>query len=193
MTPGTFSDTHSRAAGFAGNSNIAALMMNLMCAAALKYPLDSRRFDALVLLVGGFGVFTTLSRSGMIAFVLILVCYLLLPFCFRSRKREFEMHSFLPCGCCSDCCSGGSDGYVRGEERRLRGDSPEFVCGRLAEHNIEARSLWNPLHHQPVFDGGSIFRDGTAERLYHSGVCPPRARRICGGFRILSPHCSDRV
>lgn len=93
-TPGSFSDSNSRAAGFAGNPNLASLTMNMMCAAALSYRLDRRRFDTFVLLVGGFGVFATLSRSGILTFAMIVVCYSYFVF-FRGPGRLKRCLSFL--------------------------------------------------------------------------------------------------
>lgn len=74
--PGFFSTVVSRAAGFPGNSNFGALVMVLLCSAALRYQGSrSRLFDAVVLGVGGFGVAITQSRSGLMNFVLLLVLY----------------------------------------------------------------------------------------------------------------------
>ncbi len=93
-TPGTFSDSNSRAAGFAGNPNLASLTMNMMTASALTYRIDRRRFDTFVLLIGGFGVFATLSRSGILTFAMIVVCYSYFVF-FRGPGRMKRCLSFL--------------------------------------------------------------------------------------------------
>ncbi|WP_203568556.1 DegT/DnrJ/EryC1/StrS family aminotransferase [Aestuariimicrobium ganziense] len=43
----------------------------------------------------------------------------------------------------------------------------------LAEHDIEARPLWKPMHLQPVFAGAPSCVDGTSERLFRTGVSLP--------------------
>ena len=43
----------------------------------------------------------------------------------------------------------------------------------LAEHNIEARPLWKPMHLQPVHAHRRAFVDGTSERLFHTGLSLP--------------------
>lgn len=74
--PGTFSNVVARAAGFPENSNFAALATTMVCAGALSYRQNKDRVaDWLTLLVAALGVFGTLSRSGMLEFVILLFFY----------------------------------------------------------------------------------------------------------------------
>lgn len=43
----------------------------------------------------------------------------------------------------------------------------------LARADIEARPLWKPMHAQPVFAGAPAYLDGTADRLFRTGVSLP--------------------
>ena len=43
----------------------------------------------------------------------------------------------------------------------------------LADHNIESRPLWKPMHLQPVFAGAPAVLDGTSEWLFHCGLSLP--------------------
>ena len=43
----------------------------------------------------------------------------------------------------------------------------------LAEHNVEARPLWKPMHLQPVHARHRAFLDGTSERLFNTGISLP--------------------
>ncbi|MBO7259634.1 MAG: DegT/DnrJ/EryC1/StrS family aminotransferase [Paludibacteraceae bacterium] len=43
----------------------------------------------------------------------------------------------------------------------------------LAEHQVESRPLWKPMHLQPVFQNAPSYVDGTSERLFTQGLCLP--------------------
>ena len=43
----------------------------------------------------------------------------------------------------------------------------------LAEHQVESRPLWKPMHLQPVFQNAPSYVDGTSERLFAQGLCLP--------------------
>lgn len=43
----------------------------------------------------------------------------------------------------------------------------------LADHNVEARPLWKPMHLQPVHGSRRAFVDGTSERLFATGLSLP--------------------
>jgi FlaA1/EpsC-like NDP-sugar epimerase/dTDP-4-amino-4,6-dideoxygalactose transaminase/lipopolysaccharide/colanic/teichoic acid biosynthesis glycosyltransferase len=43
----------------------------------------------------------------------------------------------------------------------------------LEARNIETRPLWKPMHAQPVFRGHPARLDGTADRLFATGLCLP--------------------
>ena len=53
------------------------------------------------------------------------------------------------------------------------GFTPEDLRQYLNEHNIESRWLWRPMNMQPVYADAPFYGDGTAERLFNSGLCLP--------------------
>jgi dTDP-4-amino-4,6-dideoxygalactose transaminase len=53
------------------------------------------------------------------------------------------------------------------------GITPEKVRIHLEGDDIESRPLWKPMHQQPVFKDAPTRLDGTAERLYATGLCLP--------------------
>jgi pyridoxal phosphate-dependent aminotransferase EpsN len=50
---------------------------------------------------------------------------------------------------------------------------PEELRLELESRNIETRPLWKPMHAQPVFRGNAARLDGTADRLFATGLCLP--------------------
>ena len=53
------------------------------------------------------------------------------------------------------------------------GFTSEEMRVALAEQNIESRPLWKPMHLQPVFAGAPAVVDGTAERMFRTGLSLP--------------------
>jgi len=53
------------------------------------------------------------------------------------------------------------------------GMNQEEVRQSLETHNIEARSLWKPMHMQPVFRGCEFVGEGVSEDLFKKGLCLP--------------------
>ncbi len=54
--------------------------------------------------------------------------------------------------------------------------TPADVISALAENNIEARHLWNPMHCQPVFKSArfvSLTEESVGSDLFRRGVCLP--------------------
>lgn len=51
---------------------------------------------------------------------------------------------------------------------------------RLAfeEKNIESRSLWKPMHMQPVFEGCPYYGGNVSESLFESGLCLPSGSNL---------------
>ncbi|MFR9545236.1 MAG: aminotransferase class V-fold PLP-dependent enzyme [Rikenellaceae bacterium] len=47
------------------------------------------------------------------------------------------------------------------------------LADKLKEHGVEVRPLWKPMHLQPIFEGAPAYVDGTAESLFHRGLCLP--------------------
>ena len=53
------------------------------------------------------------------------------------------------------------------------GVAPEQVRLHLEGDDIESRPLWKPMHQQPVFASHPARLDGTADRLFATGLCLP--------------------
>jgi dTDP-4-amino-4,6-dideoxygalactose transaminase len=56
----------------------------------------------------------------------------------------------------------------------------------LAEHNVESRPLWKPMHMQPAFAGSPVAGGSVSEHLFDHGLCLP------SGSALL-PEEQDRV
>jgi len=56
--------------------------------------------------------------------------------------------------------------------------SPADVINHLANHNIEARPLWKPLHLQPVFKNNPYYGEAVCENLFNYGVCLPSGSNL---------------
>lgn len=63
-------------------------------------------------------------------------------------------------------------------------DSEKFGCDRdqiclaLAEHNIESRPVWKPLHLQPVFADCESIGGEVSEALFEHGLCLPSGSNL---------------
>jgi pyridoxal phosphate-dependent aminotransferase EpsN len=66
------------------------------------------------------------------------------------------------------------------------GRSASDVMGVLAEHNIESRPVWKPMHMQPVFANAPHTGGAVSERLFEQGLCLPSGS-------ALRPDQQDRV
>lgn len=60
------------------------------------------------------------------------------------------------------------------------------LMNELAQHNIESRPLWKPMHMQPVFAEAAATTSGVSERLFDRGLCLPSSSS-------LSEQQQDRV
>jgi len=58
-------------------------------------------------------------------------------------------------------------------DHAVAGCRPDQVREHLETLDIEARPTWKPMHLQPVFAGCPARLDGTAERLFETGLCLP--------------------
>jgi dTDP-4-amino-4,6-dideoxygalactose transaminase len=58
-------------------------------------------------------------------------------------------------------------------DRSASGLTPDDVRLALEERDIEARRTWKPMHLQPVFAEAEAWVNGTAQRLFESGLCLP--------------------
>ena len=57
----------------------------------------------------------------------------------------------------------------------------------LAEHDIESRPLWKPMHRQPVFAGARSFLNGAADQLFATGLALP------SGSALATAQCEQVV
>ncbi len=57
-------------------------------------------------------------------------------------------------------------------------DLREKVRLILAEHNIESRPLWKPMHIQPIFESAEFIGDGVCEKLFSHGLCLPSGSNL---------------
>ena len=51
--------------------------------------------------------------------------------------------------------------------------SPHLVCEALADHNIEARPAWKPMHMQPLYADVQITGGQGAQAHFERGICLP--------------------
>lgn len=50
---------------------------------------------------------------------------------------------------------------------------PDHVLAHLRENGIEGRHLWKPMHQQPMYADARTYLNGTADRLFATGVNLP--------------------
>ena len=60
----------------------------------------------------------------------------------------------------------------------IAGFTREDLRLEFESENIESRPLWKPMHMQPVFEHCVFYGDGTAEQLFHSGLCLPSGSNL---------------
>jgi dTDP-4-amino-4,6-dideoxygalactose transaminase len=58
-------------------------------------------------------------------------------------------------------------------KKEVAGLDREEMRLEMEAANIETRSLWKPMHLQPVFKDAPFYGDGTSERLFERGLCLP--------------------
>jgi pyridoxal phosphate-dependent aminotransferase EpsN len=58
---------------------------------------------------------------------------------------------------------------------------PDELRIELEARNIETRPLWKPMHAQPVFRAHPARLDGTADRLFATGLCLPSGSNMSDG------------
>lgn len=60
------------------------------------------------------------------------------------------------------------------------GFNPQELIKELEKFNIESRSLWKPMHLQPVFEGSRYFKDkeDLCPRLFDRGICLPSGNSL---------------
>lgn len=78
---------------------------------------------------------------------------------FTEPSEDFYSNHWLSCVVVDPSKTGG----ISREDLRLA----------MEKENIECRPLWKPMHMQPVFADCPFYGDGTAERLFETGLCLP--------------------
>jgi dTDP-4-amino-4,6-dideoxygalactose transaminase len=63
-------------------------------------------------------------------------------------------------------------------DESITGFSREKIRLHLAEHNIESRPLWKPMHLQPVFAGSRFYGNVFCEKLFKTGLCLPSGSNL---------------
>lgn len=63
------------------------------------------------------------------------------------------------------------------------GNDREAVRLALAEHNIEARPVWKPMHLQPIFRDARMVGGGVSEALFDRGLCLPSGSNMTADDR----------
>ena len=58
------------------------------------------------------------------------------------------------------------------------GITREGIRLHLENKNIESRPLWKPMHLQPVFEKYPFYGDGTAQKLFETGLCLPSGSNL---------------
>lgn len=60
------------------------------------------------------------------------------------------------------------------------GIDPEIVISYLAQHQVECRRAWKPLHTQPVFSKETFFEGNNCEQFFRSGILLPSGTSLGG-------------
>lgn len=50
---------------------------------------------------------------------------------------------------------------------------PRQLIDRLADHQIEARHVWKPMHLQPLYHEAPYYGENVAEKIFEQGICLP--------------------
>jgi len=95
---------------------------------------------------------------------------------YENALKEINGIAFLP----------EPDGYFSNRWLTTITINPEITGGISREHirlqlekrNIESRPLWKPMHLQPVFKDCLFYGDGTAEKLFDTGLCLPSGSNL---------------
>ena len=173
MSPGTFSVEPMRAAGFPGNSNWAALAVVVLCAATLRYnPTRWRLFDVTVLIIGGFGVFSTLSRSGMANYMFLIFNYVLFTFFAQGADLRKVMNLVVSATVLGTVffvavpfVMSSSD-YFAHTSHRLTA----FLEGKLVDDGSSTERMKAAVEAVQLIEGSPIFGYGTG---YTRNMSPP--------------------
>lgn len=104
---------------------------------------------------------------------------------FRTYKEQLSSIpgvSFMPEAECGRCTRWLSSMTIQEE---LAGVSAGQLLDVLADHNIEARPVWKPLHLQPLFDRARYYAYSdslsVSEELFQNGICLPSGSSMSDG------------
>ena len=64
------------------------------------------------------------------------------------------------------------------DPKKSNGISREDIILSLFKEDIESRSLWKPMHLQPVFAGSHYFGGKISEMLFENGLCLPSGSNL---------------
>lgn len=73
-------------------------------------------------------------------------------------------------------------------DRKLLPNAADNVRLALAANKIESRPTWKPMHRQPVFRECRSFLSGSADDLFHEGLCLPSGTAL--GLDDIDRTCS---
>lgn len=89
---------------------------------------------------------------------------------FTEPSEDYYSNHWLSCVVVDPLKTGG----ISREDLRLT----------MEKENIECRPLWKPMHMQPVFADCPFYGDGTAERLFETGLCLPSGSNMTDEDRV---------
>jgi pyridoxal phosphate-dependent aminotransferase EpsN len=86
---------------------------------------------------------------------------------YRERLADVTGLSFMPHAAFGTPTCWLTCATTESPERR------DAILRALAEHDIEARPLWKPMHLQPVFSANRVIGGEVAAELFRTGLCLP--------------------
>jgi O-antigen ligase len=141
--PGTFATLGQRAAGFPGNANFAALVAVMICAATLDYRSQQRQWmNVTLLVITGSIVVTTMSRSGGLNFLFLVVIFSYTRMAENGWRPREVIRILSVTGLLGGICTGVAIAAI--------------ITGTISEHSRLGRLMSN----KQVDDGS------TASRLF---------------------------
>jgi dTDP-4-amino-4,6-dideoxygalactose transaminase len=63
-------------------------------------------------------------------------------------------------------------------DHKKTGFSSEDIRSHLAFNNVESRSLWKPMHLQPVYKDCHYFGENTCAKFFEKGLCLPSSSNL---------------
>lgn len=163
LTPGTFAEVTERAAGFSGNANYSALISVMITAAILDYQdTRARWFNPLVLTLCAAIVTTTMSRSGMVCFAILVFSFLALRLQSGARAAS-ELRQLaltlacvfgVSCGAIAVVAAINPLGFQQTRLYRLT-NSKRVDDGSAASRLFAAREALKRINESPILGKGT--------------------------------------